>query len=283
MVRTGMAAGMASSSSGRSSQSQPEAAAARPIRRSRETRWRRCRNRRSAPRPSAHCAAIARLIAMRWSPWLSTSPPCRPPPVIDGAVGRLVDLGAQRAQAGGHGRDAVGFLDPQLGGAATPRSCRPPGQPRRTAPGTRRSCPAPAPPARRCRAAAAWRTRRSATGSPPCSPGFSSPMSAPIRRSAASRPVRRGFMPTAAQQQVRARHDAWPRPGKTPPTKSRPAPSTSRGAQSVAAAQTRLRRARTRSASRRPAACVRCSRGSGAARDAGLALRIQPGQQHAPT
>ena len=44
----------------------------------------------------------------------------------------------------------------------------------------------------------AWRTRRSATGSPPTIRGSCSVMSAPIAISAANKPVRVGFMPTLA-------------------------------------------------------------------------------------
>ena len=59
--------------------------------------------------------AIAPIIARRWSPWDSITPPRRPPvPVTTKPSGRRLDLAAEAAQALDDRGDPVGLLEPQL-------------------------------------------------------------------------------------------------------------------------------------------------------------------------
>ncbi len=168
--------------------------------RSPETTSPRSRSRKFARGSFATSPAIAKLIAHAVIARRIDVAAAELPAFDDRAVRRFVDRDAERAQTLRHRRDAVGFLDAQVRQrrecVVVPRATRR----RRTGSGTRRSCPARARPAPRCRAAARARTTRSATRSPPCSRTRSSRMSAPIARSAASRPVRRGLMPTTRRR-----------------------------------------------------------------------------------
>ena len=192
--------------------------------------------------------ATANAIATRWSPWLSTRRMQRAA-VDRGAVGasstsmpsarRPAAIVAMRSDSLTRNSAAPRIV------VAPSRAGRGDEQRRELVDHVRRR----ARPARRCRAAARGARRRSATGSPPCSPAFASTMSAPIARSTCSRPVRRGFMPTASQAQLRARHQRRRDDEERRRREIRRHRDVGR-AQAMPAAQRALRPARSRSASR---------------------------------
>ena len=72
--------------------------------------------------PAAPSAQMAPAMAMRWSPWLSTTPGADAAAAAHGqAVGVLLDLDAERAQHRRRRGDAIRLLDAQLGGVADAR------------------------------------------------------------------------------------------------------------------------------------------------------------------
>ena len=73
---------------------------------------------RTTVSPSSALAATAPAIAMRWSPWLSSSAPAGRPPRTDEVVGAALHPDAEALEQIADGADAVALLDPQLGGVA---------------------------------------------------------------------------------------------------------------------------------------------------------------------
>ena len=150
-------------------------------------------------------------MAMRWSRWVSTSPPpahrAAPAPRRSDRRPRSLMRHAGRRKPGRDGGEPIRFLDPQLVQPAHARRARTRRPPRRPGSDIRRSWRARGSPARRRRAATEARTRRSATSSPPSMRRSSTAMSAPISSSVVSRPVRSGFIITPSSTMSDPSHD----------------------------------------------------------------------------
>ena len=140
--------------------------------------------------------------------WVATIPPPRGPPALDNqivALDRVVDAGG--LEPGGDRGETIALLDAQLMQARASASRRKRKPPRPPGSDIRRSSRARARPERRRREACPWRTRKSATSSPPSTRWSSVSIWAPISFKRLEKPGPQRVHHHALDHDVRPRND----------------------------------------------------------------------------